>query len=90
MRKKRLRRTTPQLCLTIPQSSQDQANKLFVETIDREIFIGIPSLSKVVTALLDIAIEEGNSFNPENITNTDELKEELRRVLANVKYDIDN
>ncbi|MDU0704586.1 hypothetical protein Q8W87_31290, partial [Pseudomonas aeruginosa] len=53
----------------------------FVEAIDRDTFFGKVSMSKVITALLQIAVERGAAFDSSKVTDTESLKAELERML---------
>ncbi|HBO0862492.1 TPA: hypothetical protein ACRNCK_005055 [Pseudomonas aeruginosa] len=79
---KKKRRLTPAVGVTIPQNVQDETNRLFVESVNREIFSGIMSMSKVITALLEIALERADQFDSSKVTDKDSLKVELERILC--------
>ncbi|HHR0374527.1 TPA: hypothetical protein ACSXU8_006704, partial [Pseudomonas aeruginosa] len=69
----------------IPQDVQDRSNQLFVESVDVNEFFGQRSLSKVVTALLEIALERADQFDSSKVTDKDSLKVELERILRGDK-----
>ncbi|MCV4085358.1 hypothetical protein OD799_29200 [Pseudomonas aeruginosa] len=48
-------------------------------------FFGQRSLSKVVTALLEIALERADQFDSSKVTDKDSLKVELERILRGDK-----
>ena len=85
MLQKKKRRITPQVCLTIPQPLQDGINERIVDALDSYAFQGKPSLSRVVTALLEIALEKADLFDPNGITDSAALKAELARILCETK-----
>ncbi len=78
-------RKTPPTRLTIPQDVQDRSNQLFVESVDVNEFFGQRSLSKVVTALLEIALERADQLDSSKVTDKDSLKVELERILRGDK-----
>ncbi|HGM4359787.1 TPA: hypothetical protein ACKPF3_005842, partial [Pseudomonas aeruginosa] len=67
------------------QDVQDRSNQLFVESVDVNEFFGQRSLSKVVTALLEIALERADQFDSSKVTDKDSLKVELERILRGGK-----
>ncbi|KSG46539.1 hypothetical protein AO955_20735 [Pseudomonas aeruginosa] len=81
IKQKKKRRLTPAVGVTIPQNVQDETNRLFVEAIDRDTFFGKVSMSKVITALLEIAVERAAAFDSSKVTGTESLKAELERML---------
>ena len=51
------------------------------KVLEAEEFFGRPSRSMVIRALLEIALENGAVFRPENARDYESFKVEMRRIL---------
>ncbi len=60
----------------------EETDKQLVEPIQSERFFGRPSRSMVIRALLEIALENGDRFDPQKPRDYETLKAELRRILT--------
>lgn len=68
--------------ITLPSKVLENIESRFVEPLQAEEFFGRPSRSMVIRALLEIALENGARFRPENARDYESFKVEMRRVLT--------
>ena len=73
-------RSTP-TNITLPVHVLEDTDKRLVEPLQSEKFFGRPSRSMVIRALLEIALENGAVFRPENARDYESFKVEMRRIL---------
>ena len=67
--------------ITLPGKVLENIELRFVEPLKAEEFFGRPSRSMVIRALLEIALENGALFRPENARDYESFKVEMRRIL---------
>ena len=73
-------RSTP-TNITLPVHVLEDTDKRLVEPLQSVNFYGRPSRSMVIRALLEIALENGALFRPENARDYESFKVEMRRIL---------
>ncbi|HDZ58144.1 MAG TPA: hypothetical protein ENI17_02690 [Pseudomonas xinjiangensis] len=71
--------------ITLPVVVLENTDKSFVSPIDSEKFFGRPSRSMIIRALLEIALEGGDRFDPTKTHDYESLKNELRRIIQTVQ-----
>lgn len=69
--------------LSIPSETLDAAAERFLKPIDEKRFYSKPSQSKLIRALLEIAVEAEGQYSADDVLDYDGLKEALRSLLAN-------
>jgi len=67
--------------ITLPGNVLESTDSRFVVPLQAEEFFGRPSRSMVIRALLEIALENGATFRPENARDYESFKVEMRRIL---------
>ncbi|EMA4529683.1 hypothetical protein AO946_26500 [Pseudomonas aeruginosa] len=73
-------RSTP-TNITLPGQVLEETDQKLVEPLQSERFFGRPSRSMVIRALLEIALENSDRFDPRKARDYETLKAELRRIL---------
>ncbi|AZG89393.1 hypothetical protein N032_27980 (plasmid) [Pseudomonas syringae pv. pisi str. PP1] len=68
--------------ITLPGGILESADETFLEPLKAEAFYGRPSRSMVIRALLEIALENGGKFRPENADKYETFRDEIRRILT--------
>lgn len=66
--------------ITLPRTVQNETDKYFVSPLESESFFGRPSRSMVIRALLEIALDKSDLFEPSKVNDYESLKRELRRI----------
>lgn len=67
--------------ITLPGGILESADETFWSPLKPKLY-GRPSRSMVIRALLEIALENGGKFRPENADKYETFRDEIRRILT--------
>lgn len=68
--------------LSLPGETLEIAKKRFLEPLDEKRFYGKPSQSKLIRALVELAVEAEGVYHADEILDYEGLKEALRSLLS--------